>query len=130
MRPCSFYQQVKTPEEDVLECFSFRGVGSDFPVQGMIQSYQYIKVVIRRVVPDMLRAFPNRGAFFSSIYHPAIVKKKSEEMFFRQQHLNFKLARYPSDINPIEKLWAIIKRRLLEHDNSTLIKLDEAAIAI
>ena len=34
------------------------------------------------------------------------------------------------DLNPIENLWAIIKRRLLEQDCSTMSQLIEAIISI
>jgi len=43
------------------KCF---GVGSLFPVQGMMKSDQYIKVLQQRLIPDMQKAFSSGEGIF------------------------------------------------------------------
>ena len=48
VKPCHINQQVKHPAKKMFwGCFSFKGVGSLFPVQGMMKSDQYIEVIQR-----------------------------------------------------------------------------------
>ena len=39
--------------------FSFFGVGSYMPMEGMMNSDKYIDVIESKVIPDMTKAFPD-----------------------------------------------------------------------
>ena len=46
VKPCHLNQQAKHPPQKMFwACFSYKGVGSLFPVQGMMKSDQYIEVL-------------------------------------------------------------------------------------
>ena len=65
VKPCHINQQVKhTAKKMFRGCFSFKEVGSLFPVQRMMKSNQYIKVIQQRVIPDMQKAFSDESGIF------------------------------------------------------------------
>ena len=82
VKPCHINQQVKHPAKKMFwGCFSFKGVGSLFPAQGMMKSDQYIEVIQQRVIPDCRRHFLMGMVSFSRIWHHAILQKKSKNFF-------------------------------------------------
>ena len=112
------------------ESFSFKGIGSLFPVQGMMNADKYIKVIQRKVVKDMERAFPNGGGIFQQDLAPCHTAKKVKN-FFEENHI--KVLDWPGnspDLNPIENLWSIVKNRLLKRDCTTQMKLINAIIDV
>jgi len=44
--------------------FSFSGVASLMPIEGMMNLCKYIDVIERKVIPDMRKAFPDGGGKF------------------------------------------------------------------
>jgi len=56
---------VKHPQKKTFwGNFSFSGVGSLKPTEGMINSGRCIDAIERNVIPDMRWAFPDRGGIF------------------------------------------------------------------
>ena len=45
-------------------CFSYYGVGSLHPVEGMMRSAQYIDVLQKRIVPELQKRFPDDSGIF------------------------------------------------------------------
>jgi len=64
VKPCHLNQQAKHPPKNFWVCFSYKGVGSLFPVQAMMKSDQYIEVLQRRLIPDMQNAFSSGKGIF------------------------------------------------------------------
>ena len=124
-------QTVKHPEKKMFwGCFSYYGVGSLRPVEGMMRSAQYIDVLEKKAIPDMQRAFPDGSGVFQQDLAPCHTSKISTN-FFRMN--NIKVLDWPGnspDLNPIENLWSIIKIRLRKKDCTTKTKLIEAIIQV
>ena len=131
IRSCHINQGVKHPLKKMFwGSFSFKGIGSLFPVQGMMNADKYIKVIQRKVVKDMERAFPNGGGIFQQDLAPCHTAKKVKK-FFEENHI--KVLDWPGnspDLNPIENLWSIVKNRLLKRDCTTQMKLINAIIDV
>ena len=69
-------QHVKHPQKKMFwGCFSFYGIGSLHPVEGMMRSQQYIEVVQRRVIPEMNRLFPDGSGVFQQDLAPCHASK-------------------------------------------------------
>ena len=131
VKPCHINQQVKHPAKKMFGgCFSFKGVGSLFPVQGMMKSDQYIEVIQQRVIPDMQKAFSNGNGIFQQDLAPCHSSKKVKKIFFDHSISVLDWPGNSPDLNPIENLWAIMKRRVKEHDCTTMTKLIEATVSV
>ena len=61
--------------------FSFAGVGSLMPIEGMVSSEKYIDVIENKVYPDMKRAFPDGGGIFQQDLAPCHLSKKVKTIF-------------------------------------------------
>ena len=131
VKPCHINQQVKHPAKKMFwGCFSFKGVGSLFPVQGMMKSDQYIEVIQRRVIPDMQKAFSNGNDTFQQDLAPCHSSKQVNKFFSDHSISVLDWPNNSPDLNPIENLWAIMKRRVKEHDCTTMTKLMEATVSV
>ena len=65
LSPMHFNQAVKHPEKKMFwGCFSFSGVGTLSPIEGMMNSARYTELIRRKVTRDMQRAFPEGGGVF------------------------------------------------------------------
>ena len=124
-------QTVKHPQKKMFwGSFSFNGVGSLYPVSGMMNADKYIDVIQHKVVRDMQTAFPDGRGIFQQDLAPCHAAKKVKKVFQENQ---IKVLEWPGnspDLNPIENLWAIIKNQLRSKDCSNLTRLIEAVIAI
>ena len=63
-------------KEDILTALSFGGVGSLYPVSGMMNAEKYIDVIQRKIVRDMQTEFPDDGLFFSKTLTDVMLLKK------------------------------------------------------
>jgi len=66
----------KTSPTMFLGCFSYKGVRSLFPAQGMMKSDQYIEVLQRRLIPDMQKAFSCGEGIFQQNLAPCHCSEK------------------------------------------------------
>ena len=74
-------QRVKHPQKKMFwGCFSFYGIGSLHPVEGMMRSQQYIEVVQRRVIPEMNRLFPDGSGVFQQDLAPRHTSKQVKNL--------------------------------------------------
>ena len=111
-------------------CFSFYGIGSLHPVEGMMHSQQYIEVVQRRVIPEMNRLFPDGSGVFQQDLAPCHTSKQVKK-FLNENHI--KVLEWPGnspDSNPIENLWSICKQRLRTMDCTSKEKFIQALIQV
>ena len=124
-------QRVKHPQKKMFwGCFSFYGIGSLHPVEGMMRSQQYIEVVQRRVIPEMNRLFPDGSGVFQQDLAPCHTSKQVKK-FMNENHI--KVLKWPGnspDLNPIENLWSICKQRLRTMDCTSKEKLIQALIQV
>lgn len=124
-------QSVKHPEKKMFwGCFSYTGVGSLRPVEGMMRSPQYIDVIQRNVIQDMRKAFPEGNGVFQQDLAPCHTSKAVTKVFEQNQ---IKVLDWPGnspDLSPIENLWAIIKSRLRTKDCTSKTKLIQNIIQL
>jgi len=57
------------------DSFSFYGVGSLMPIEGMMNSDKYIDVTERKIIPNMRRAFPDCGGILQHDLAPCLRSK-------------------------------------------------------
>ena len=111
-------------------CFSIEGPGTLQPVTGMMNADAYIDVLQRKLVPELAKRFPNGLGVFQHDLAPCHTAKKVVK-FMTDNHIQ--TLAWPAnspDLNPIENLWALIKKRLRGHDCTTKTKLIEAILHI
>ncbi len=124
-------QYVKHPQKRMFwGCFSYKGVGSLYPVEGMMCADQYIDVIKRKVIKDMKDFFPNGDGIFQQDSAPCHKAKKVTKLLKEKR---IQLLDWPGnspDLNPIENLWSIIKMELRKRDCATQTKLTQAIIDI
>ena len=122
-------QCVKHPQKKMFGgCFSFYGIGSLHPVEGMMRSQQYIEVVQQRVIPEMNRLFPDGSGVFQQDLAPCHTLKQVKK-FMNENYI--KVLEWPGnspDLNPIENLWSICKKRLRTMDCTLKEKLIQVLI--
>ena len=127
LRPGHINQRPKHPDKVMFwGMFGFDGPGPLEQVTGMMNSDQYIGVLQRNVIPEHMRT-----AFtFQQDLAPCHTSKKVQQ-FMKTKKL--KVLKWPGnspDLNPIENLWAIIKKRLRKLDCSTKPKLISAVFQV
>ena len=96
---------------------------------GMMRVDQYIKIVYQKEIAEMQQAFANSKGMFQQYLVPCQCSKQAK----KNSESNILVFAWPGnspDPNPLENLWTIVKRRLLELDVSTITKLVEAIISI
>ena len=75
-------QGVKHPVKYMFwGSFSFKGIGSLFPVEGIMNANKYIEVIQRKMVRDMERAFSNGEGIFQYDLAPCHTAKKVKKFF-------------------------------------------------
>ena len=111
-------------------CFTFKGTGRLIPVEGMMNSIKYKEILTKYLLPTVQVAFPEGGGIFQQDLAPCHTSKMIQK-FFKESKLS--VLEWPGnspDLNPIENLWAIIKKRLQKYDCTTKSKLIEGIIQI
>jgi len=111
-------------------CFTVDGPGTLHPATGMMNSDAYMEVLQRKLIPEMLKQFPAGDGTFQQDLAPCHTSRKVKKFM---QDNNINTLTWPGnspDLNPIENLWGIVKKRLRKHDCTTKIKLIEAILQI
>lgn len=124
-------QTVKHPTQVMVwSVMSAQGTGRLYIVEGMMNQHQYKKVLKTRLIPQLNDWFPNKDYVFMHDSAPCH-KAKSVTKFLSAN--NIKTLSWPGnspDMNPIENLWSIVKRRLKKTNITTKVGLIESLIKI
>lgn len=117
-------QTVKHPTSVMVwSVFSWYGCGRLYIVEGTMRHEQYIKVLKTRLIPQVREWFGQNEFIFMQDGAPCHKAKKVME-FFREN--NVKVLDWPGnspDMNPIENLWAITKKKIRKTNVTTKIGL-------
>lgn len=119
--PEHFSLTTKHPTKVIIwSCFSSRGPGRSHVVECPMNTEWYVEDIIdHRILPQMNEWFPNGEGIFQQDNAPCHVSKRSRERF---RDLGIILLDWPPaspDMNPIENLWGIVKKRVLKEKPRT-----------
>jgi transposase len=115
-----------SPSQMHWGCFSRQGVGPIVSLSGTATGTSHVAILQKYVIPTMRRAFPNGDGWFqedNARPHTSKVTKK----FHTENDL--RVLSWPAqspDLNPIENLWAIVKKSIHERKKhpSNIAELD------
>ena len=131
IRPGHIEQCAKHPEKKMFwGCFSAFGPGRLYPVTGMMNFDTYIEVLQTHLILEMLKVFPNGNGILQQDLATCHTSKKVKKLMVKN---NIKTLKWPGnspDLNPIENLLAIVKKRLGKHDCTTKTKLTTTILQI
>ena len=114
----------------VWSMMSANGVGRLHIVQGRMNQHQYIRVLEQKLIPDLPKHFPDGGGIFQQDGAPCHTAK-SVTAFMKQKKIP--VLPWPGnspDMNPIENLWMIVKRRIAQRKPTSKVTLIEALIDV
>lgn len=127
-----YLKSVKHPTQVMIwSCFYYGGTGRAHVVEKNLNSEEYIaEIVNRRVVPQLRDWFEAGGGLFQQDNAPCHVSKRTLQHL---QESGVRVLPWPPsspDINPIENLWAIVKRRVRDRQPSTKSALISAFLSV
>ena len=118
-RPIPSRPTVKFPTKVMVwSVMSYKGAGRLHVVENTMNSDQYIKVLSARMIPQAREWFPGDYVFMQD-GAPCHTSRKSMK-YLADNHVT--VLPWPGnspDLNPIETLWAIVKRRLRKQTITT-----------
>lgn len=114
LTPAHFNLTRKHPTSVMVwACFSIKGTGRAAIIEGTMDSNKYCKEILQSHVKHQLdKWYPDGDYYFQQDNAPCHKSKRSMD-FLRSE--NIRVLPWPAvspDINPIENLWSIMKRRL------------------
>ncbi|KAJ4440914.1 hypothetical protein ANN_10762 [Periplaneta americana] len=121
---------VTTVRRRILEAGPRARPGALILIKGMMNSDKYIHLLETRIVSQLQKSFPDGRGVFQQDLAPCHTSRKTTEFFNKK---NIQVLPWPGnspDINPIENLWSICKRRMQKMDCSTKEKMISALIGV
>jgi hypothetical protein len=124
-------QTVKHPTQVMVwSVFSTFGPGRLYIVEGTMNQHQYRRVLETRLIPQIKEWYPEGGAILLHDGAPCH-RAKSISKFLEEEKID--VMEWPGnspDLNPIENLWAIVKRRIADRFPTTKQALIESLIDV
>ncbi len=112
-------------------CISSKGVGALYPVVGTMRQDQYRKVLESRLIPQIERWFGNAEEF--TFMHDGAPCHTAKSVKTYLQGKNIPVLAWPGnspDMNPIENIWAILKRRMAKERVTNRVDLIKRIINV
>lgn len=110
----------------VWGCFAAAGVGNLYRVDGILDQFQYHRIIEEQLIPSAMKLFNNRNWTFQQDNDPKHTANSTKRLFNR---LRVPIEDWPSqspDLNPIENLWSQLNWQLRDRKCSNLNQLFEA----
>lgn len=111
------------PKKMFWGSFTAKGVGRLVIVNGMMNSEKYESVLTTHLLPTIHECFPNNDGIFQQDLATCHTSKRMKRFFQEEKITTLDWPGNSPDLNPIENLWAIIKRRTMKKNCSTMEKL-------
>lgn len=93
-------------------CFSASGLGPLVEVQGTLKTDNYVNILECNMLPHMTVLFPDGSGYFQQDNAPCHKSRKTVG-WLAQKNVNvLDWPPYSPDLNPIENLWSIVKKRI------------------
>jgi transposase len=118
-------QRQFSPKIGMWGCFSSQGVGSMSLFHENMDTRLYTYYMARHMKPHALRTWPNAGWFYlqdNASYHGAAASRR---WFHNNGVTCIEFPPHSPDLNPIENLWAHLKRRIEDHNARSIEELKE-----
>lgn len=124
-------QTVKHPTSAMVwSIMSAQGTGRLYIVEGSMNQHQYRKVLETRLLPQLKDWFPEGDFVFMHDGAPCHKAKSITKFLAEKDVKTLPWPGYSPDMNPIENLWGIVKKRLKKINITTKVKLIENLIQI
>jgi transposase len=129
--PECMHMSVKYPESCMIwGCFSARGIGRMEMIEGTVNAAYYERILRGGLLPTVWTQFPGDDFIFQDDSAPCH-RARSVKKFLQDN----KVPTLPwpgnsPDLNPIENLWAILKKKVNKKNPRTKLELKEAIIKV
>lgn len=103
------------------------------PISGMMNGEKYIPIVEKKAIPELKKLAEEleiENAIFQQDSAPCHTSKLVKDCFVRNEVIVLEWPGNSPDINPVENLWAIIKKILRKLDCTTKEKMICAVIKV
>lgn len=110
----------------VWGCFSAAGVGSLYRIDGILDQFQYHRIIEEQLIPSAMKLFNNQDWTFQQDNDPKHTANSTKRLLNR---LRVPIEDWPSqspDLNPIENLWSQLNWQMRNRKCSNLNQLFEA----
>lgn len=109
---------------------SWRGLGNLAVISGYMDSEKYVETLQRHLLPQASAWFPSADWCFQQDGARCHTSKKSMEFFLANDIPLLPWAPSSPDMNPIENIWALLKKRVYEMGSQSKDELIANILAV